>query len=691
MTRHPLTQRMVRVWLSLALVATAMVYATAVARPAAAAQAVTVALSGMTPTVATSSSQELTLTGQLTVPSGESHDDVIVQLAYTEVQFRSDMSQGPGNDTPLYNVQNHLGDLTSGTYTWKLTTSLAALSASPNNVYALDVQAFSGGEPLGALRTYLPYEIGGGGDTPATTRLTVLAPVTAPSPLDGYQEPGGTYEELTEDTLAQQMGTDGSLYQLLAAGAQLPQGTISWVVDPDLLDTAAQIQDGYVVAKSGAASDAVGPDTSDAGAWLKEAKAVLHADGELWQLPSTDPDLSSLSKAPPSTAQSILATAAQQATAGGSVKNAVGTDPRGVLAWPADGEVSGPTLALAQSVDPAAVVVDSDSVGLSVPDESYTPTGRATIDGKSNVVVADSALDSIMDGDPADAAYTSDGSNATVLAAQRLLAQTALIALEEPSLGRDVMLTLPRSSATAAKDMAVLAGLKAADWLKPTGLSTLLQQQPDPKASTHTPRRSSAVTDTDLTGGQLDQVLDLDSQLQLYQSILTANDTGTSGFSGAVLRSVSTGWRGESAAWTAFTTAVSDTAAGADGPGLPDPQVRPDALRHDRFDPVHRGQPSAAGGAARPRGHHRPLRAARHPDPRTQVRHRHHHDRGQGRLDRRAGVEGAGHRLPGQLHRVALRLRSVRGQQIPAGHRHVHRIRGDAAASRVQRLFSSSL
>lgn len=42
MTRHPLTQRMVRVWLSLALVATAMVYAMAVARPAAAEQAVTV-------------------------------------------------------------------------------------------------------------------------------------------------------------------------------------------------------------------------------------------------------------------------------------------------------------------------------------------------------------------------------------------------------------------------------------------------------------------------------------------------------------------------------------------------------------------------------------------------------------------------------------------------------------------------
>jgi hypothetical protein len=557
---------MVRAWLALALVAGAGAYGLATAGPAQAAQTVEVGLTSMNPAVATSDAGTLAMSGQLTVPSGHSYSDVIVQLAYAEIGFRSDLDDGPetGEEHQLTDVQHVLGDIGAGTHPWNLSAGLSDLGLSPGHVYALDVQVWSDGSSLlGALRTYLPYEIGAG-QSLATTQLTVLAPVTAPTPLDGYSEPvsGASYQELTQDNLIQQMGASGSLYQLLAKGALLPKGTVSWVVDPDLLSAAAQIAEGYVVAKPGASGDTVGPDTGNADDWLKEAKTVLAGpNSELWQLPSTDPDLGSLSHTSSAEAQRLLSTATDQSATTGAVKTATGLDPRGLLAFPADGQADAQTLKLAQSIDPAAVVVDSDSVGLSAPDESYTPTGRASANGHADLAVADSALDAIMDGDPADADYSGSGSNPTVLAGQRLLAQTALIALEKPDLARSVMLTLPRASATAVKDVGVLDYLHDAPWLKPAGLSTLLQQTPDKGASTGAVSRAASVSDTDLSSAQLNQVLALDSQLQLYQSILSGNAAAADGFTEAVLRTVSTGWRGQRPAWADFQSTVSSRLA----------------------------------------------------------------------------------------------------------------------------------
>ena len=562
MTRHPLTQRTVRVCLALALLATAMVYGLATARPAAAADQVTVSLGRISPSVAASPSTELSLSGELTVPRGQSHQDVIVQLGYTVIQAPSDMDQTPedsSGESQLDNVQHTLGDISAGTYSWNLQFQAADLDPMPDTVYALDVVAWSDGGYLGAVRTYLPYQIGSGVSL-AGTELSALAPVTAPAALDGYQEQvsGATYPEMTEDSLAEQMGQDGSLYQLLSNSAQAPAGMVSWALDPDLLESAAAIQDGYVVAAAGSsAADTPGPDANNAGSWLKEAKAVLGASStELWQLPSTDPDIGSLTKAPAAEAQQLLSTAAHQAETGGSIQSALGLDPRGLLAWPAGGQVNKQTLSLAQSIDPAAVVVDSDSIGLSADDQSYIPTGRASVGGKSDLVVGDSGLDAIMSGDPADAAYTATGSNATALAGQRLLAQTAVIALEKPNLNRTLLVALPRSAETEAADMTVLGALKDASWIKSAGLSSLLKQSPDPEAGTGTPTRASATADTDLTGSQLSRSLALDSQLGLFQSILPADGSAASGFAEAVLRTVSNSWRGATADWTAFSSTV---------------------------------------------------------------------------------------------------------------------------------------
>lgn len=561
MIRLSLTHRTARVALATALVTSVCGYGFARSGPAEAAQSGSLSLTSLSPTVALSPSQQVKLAGNLKLPAGHSYSDVIVQLDIMPVQYRSQMSEGPASDTDevqLSSVQDNLGEV-SGSVPWHLNTTVQQMGLDPGNVYALDIEAWSeGSQPLGSVRTYLPYKIGGGSFTP--TQLAVLVPVTAASPLDGYQyqpkDNSSPWDEVTADGLTTAMGPSGSLDQLLEQGQALKGVDLSWAVDPDLLYTATQISGGYFVTSGGSATDdQPGTGADNVAAWLKLAGTVLGKNGELWQLPSTDPDLASLAHLSAQQADPFLATAVKQAAQGTALSQATGRSPTGLLAWPAAGQVDANTLALAQSLNPAAVITASNSVGLRA--SGYTPTGRATVQGHDDIAVSDADLDAIMSGDAVDSGFVAAGSDPNLLAQQRLLAQTALIAEERPNLStpRTILLTLPRASAQSARDMPVLSALAQATWIRPTALSNLLAAAPDPKASTHGLNRSAAVAKTDLTTDQLNAAVSLSSQFSLYQSILVGADS-SDGLGAAVERTVSTSWRGSGDAWSGFSSAV---------------------------------------------------------------------------------------------------------------------------------------
>lgn len=564
MIRLSLTHRMARVSLAVALVASVCAYGFTRAESADAAQSGTLSLGTMTPMVATSPSQTVKLGGQLKIASGQSYSDVIVQLDIMPVQYSSQMSEGPASSTDeeqLSSVQDDLGDV-SGTTNWSLSTTVQQMGLDPGTVYALDVEAWSeGSQPLGSVRTYLPYDITGGSSSFTPTQLAVLVPVTAASTLDGYQyqpkDDASTLDEVTSNNLISEMGQDGSLYKLLYDAQKDLKGVeLSWAVDPDLLDTADQIDSGYFVTGGDTSDDEPGTGADDVSAWLKLAKSVLGTNGELWQLPSTDPDIGSLSHLSNAEAEQFLSAAAATTAQSTTLSDDTGRTASGLLAWPAGGQVNSTTLSLAQSLDPTAVVTASNSVNLAVSDDRYTPTGRASINGKKNIVVSDSDLDAIMSGDSADASYVAAGSSSNILAQQRLLAQTALIAQQRPnSSARTLLMTLPRDSAQADKDVSVLSALSSANWVRSTSLSTLLAASPDADATTGNLNRSATVTKTDLTTAQLDQAISLSSQLSLYQSILAETDTND-GLPAAVERTVSTSWRGAAAEWSTFSSAV---------------------------------------------------------------------------------------------------------------------------------------
>lgn len=521
--------------------------------------AVTVTLGELTPSVAVKGST-LHLKGNV-IGGTAAHDEVTIRLAVANLQVRSDMGSSAGAGSQVvYGYQDELGPLAAkASASWKLQVPVSALSPTSQSIYALDIEAYSDGERVGVVRTYLPYGMAGDSSFRAT-QLVILWPVTGAPALDGQSSKD--VPEAVNDNLSAQFAADGRLGKTLSTAAAAPKNvTMSWAVDPDLLATANSESHGYSLYPNGAS----GAGAQNALSWLAEAKTVLGGSasngagsnvpapnnpGELWQLPASDPDLGSLTHATAGFATRLIASAA--AASGTTLAGLTGRSPLGTLAWPAGGQADPATLNLAKAVSPSAVIVSSNSVTLRTPQESYTPTGRTKVNGEK-LAVSDAALNAIFDGDPADAALK--GSDQSLLASQRFLAESALMALERPNLStpRTVMVT---GSRTAAPDPALLAAVGEAGWMKTVGLSTLLGAAADPHATVGEIKRDPAVAQTDLTTGQLNATAALSRSQRALAGILTQPNPAIDLFTPAVLRTASTAWRSSAAQQTAFAGAV---------------------------------------------------------------------------------------------------------------------------------------
>lgn len=542
-------RRQARGLLSLVAILACQVLMLAAPAPSHAASAsgggVTVELSSLSPAVAVKSST-LRLAGNL-IGGSSAHSNVVVRLAVADMQVRSDMTSTAGVGSRLvYGYDYSAGTLHSGaTIPWSLAVPVSDLSLTSQTVYALDVEAYSGDTRIGAVRTYLPYAMTGDSSFHAT-QMVLLWPVTATPALDGQVDKD--VPEAVDDSLSAQFAPGGRLDEALRVPAANNGVTVSWVVDPDLLFTANRESHGYSLYPEGTS----GTGAQNASNWLNEAKTVLGSAGELWQLPSTDPDLGSLGHTNPAAAADLVKDAT--ARAGTKLEDLVSRAPQGTLAWPADGQADAGTLKLAAAADPGAVIVRSDSIGLHTALDSYTPTGRARVDGRT-VSVSDAALDAIFAGDAADAAWK--GSNPSLLAAQRFLAESALIALERPNLStpRTIMVAAAR---TSTPDPALLTAVGQAGWIKTVGLSTLLAANPDPHAQSSAPKRDPVTANADLTTAQLHATSSLESSVRALTAIMAGPqpELTVDSFNPAVLRTVSTTWRSSPARQAAFSTAV---------------------------------------------------------------------------------------------------------------------------------------
>ncbi|MFC1410450.1 DUF6049 family protein [Streptacidiphilus sp. N1-12] len=522
--------------------------------------------------VTPSATGKVTLRGTVTntgsTPISSLHAGVWVNLEH--LSNRSQIAAVAASATPSGNdpqeigtLDKDLGTLAPGATSpaFSLTVDLGTLGLSSNHVYeiAVDAQGAAGGSsevhPLGIARTYLPlYD--STEDKP--TKIATLWPIVEPPRVQPqtYADSSGNDEAVfTDDSLAADLGAEGRLGQLQAIGADLGLSGLSptWVIDPDLISSVLKMEPKYRVVSGddsqgvSAACDCTKPGTGSAAAssWRTGLQAALSGlDGrQVISLPAADPDLASIAHNGSGSSTLKQAIGIANTDLGQVGLNPLQVGASHTVAWPYQGYLDSSVVSLARAVGDTEIVATGSS--LPSPDLNFTPNAARSLGKGTTAVVADPTLASIFAGDLSTP-------SAQVMAEQRFLAETLAITLEQPSKQRSILVQPPREmSASTAQVLA--ASLKAAvhgKWASPETFGAAAKAAPTPGAGRTVPPVSAypaALRKTELDAADLFAVSDTQAQLDKLENVLVNPASVRSAFSSAILRSVSTQWRGRDA------------------------------------------------------------------------------------------------------------------------------------------------
>ena len=308
-------------------------------------------------------------------------------------------------------------------------------------------------------RTFLPW-------WPRDTAVEPLL-LTTIWPLTGAPLRDAEGVLLTEDA-AVQMSPAGRLSRLLDAGAADP-GAVSLVVDPEALQSAADLADGYQVRRP---DGSVEPGTRrrEVADWLDSLTAALSAPGadasaSLYAWP--DIDAARRGK--------VLTTALRQRPRIDEATTEILGAPLPSSVVLAPGGVAQPSTLAALAAARATVVVLSDRAAPQVEPTYFTPSGNVllpTAEGDLRALLADSGLS--RDAGPA---------HGHAGRADRCAPGTARPdagdrdgAPRDPATGRDR--PRPRWDPPAGAAQMVVTALTGAPWVSPTSLAAALAREP---------------------------------------------------------------------------------------------------------------------------------------------------------------------------------------------------------------------
>ena len=520
----------------------------AAAQPGGAAQ-VTLAITSVSPTVARPG-KTVTVSGTLTNTSA-------ARLSGLSVQLRSSSSPLPSrSELQEYANGTLLGDeAVSGavtdvpralapkaTVSWSVALHVSQIPMTSFGVYPLAAQALdSDGNSLAVNRTFLPFWPGTKAADPQQQQIAWVWP------LIDQPHQSMCAGNLTDNGLAASVATGGRLSGLLQTGEQYTSTAhLTWAVDPALLANAATMTKPYVVNGCGgslqhgtqfAASKA-------ASNWLTELKSAT-TDQPMFVTPYSDADIAALTKFDLNS-DLTRAYATGRSVAGqilGRDFSPAASDSLNLngMAWPADGIANYSVLEnLAASDGISSVVLDSTTMPPS-PQVQYTASAQTTTpDGEGaalNVLLSDDKITQII------GSANSGASKATAFSvAQQFLAETAMIAAEQPNLGRSIVVAPPRRwdppSGLASQ---LLKETLSAPWLQSVSLSQLTaEKHPAGQVSRQAPASTSHA---ELNRSLLGQVRQLNQQVGLLQSIqIPVNPNHT--LQNGVAAVESSAWRG---------------------------------------------------------------------------------------------------------------------------------------------------
>ena len=389
-------------------------------------------------------------------------------------------------------------------------------------VYELDLTASApdGSVPDRTVITFLPWLPDPAAIAP--TRLAWLWPL-ADRPV---RDSAGIF---SNDRLAESLAVGGRLRTLVDAAAGRP---VTWVVDPNLLEAAEQMSDGYQVRARGGGTKA-GTGRTAATDWLDRLRTAID-NREVVNLPYADVDVTALNR-------NGLADDIQTAISHGAevARSVLGRDTVVDTAWPPGDLTDRATMTTIREAGQHAIIL-ADTALPPVVDPSYTPDGRGRLTtgaGPLEPLLIDTALSDVL--------RSGSGRRPGVgpLMIQRFLAETELITLQRPNAPRSLVVAAPRYwSVDPQTATQLLQTATTTPWLTSVPLSAVRAVEPPelPRVVAEYPDSARAA---ELPADYLAGVRRSRTELLRFTEILAGPGPTAQAYTAARLRTESGSWR----------------------------------------------------------------------------------------------------------------------------------------------------
>jgi Family of unknown function (DUF6049) len=445
---------------------------------------VSIAITSVNPPYA-SAKVKVTVRGSLTNTSGRPLRGLTVQLRSSNVAFsqRAQLQQyasgaDPAADAPqrhaLTVIRRRLAP--GETVSWRAVLPVAELHLTSFGVYPLAAQVSStAGAVLGTSRTFLPYWPTGRQGRPRQSDIAWIWPL-----IDLPDQ--GPCAGLLNNNLAASVADGGRLARLLAAGTSAAgqQAQLTYAIDPALVSSVSTMTGKYATGAGHSCQPGQShPASAAARSWLTGLRSAV-AGQPAFVTPYADVDIAALTRS------NLDGDVNQAFTDGRTVAGrilhhsftpAAPADQSAqaltsATAWPADGLANYAMLGPLAGVNGIRTLVLSSSTMPPSPPVPQTPSAVTTtpndIGGAMRVLLADSTLTHVIG-----SAAATAGPGAAFSAAQRFLAETAMIVGQTPVSRAIVIAPPPRWDPSAGLASGLLGDTVSAPWLDPVSAGDL--------------------------------------------------------------------------------------------------------------------------------------------------------------------------------------------------------------------------
>lgn len=510
-----------------------------------------VTLTRVAPSVLTETGS-LLVSGHIANASFTSYTDVMVQLRMgaspldkREQIARVSAGNGSWDGDPiggsLVTVASELGP--GGHASFRIEVPVSSLPVTDPGVYSLGVEVIASDgnayDRRGIQRLVIPW-------MPIATevspvRIAWLWPLADAPSRDARGVLLGTQT-------ADELSPGGRLRNLVEIGAKY-RADVSWIVDPELLQTAKAMSTGYLVDIDGKVQP--GTRAAQAGSWLEmlSTATARGAQSTTWALPYADVDADALLR---NGLSNDLVRAVGSAPT--IAQSALGRPVLGSVEWAASGNLDTPTLDELASIGMRVVIMRDSSVPAD--DTTVTPSGTtdlATPYGSVRAVLLDTGLRETL-------SLRQQTMTQSIVARERFLSELAFVALELPTIPRTLIAgpSSPRWKPSGTLVRSLLRDVHTTWWIDPVSLETVVAEPPSQMPRTRAPYDQQA---HELPGYYLQRIVNAQENLAQIAGVLSDPATVTDADFATLLRAESSTWRFHTAGGSALIDSVEASVA----------------------------------------------------------------------------------------------------------------------------------